>query len=82
MSSVDIVLIFTSKVFLRNSDSIFGDVKKRSKTIHSHNVFFYDIESRLEERLECRFQIMNSNGDCVSLRKSEMFNDEDEIENF
>ena len=25
--------------FLRNSDSIFGDVKKRSKTIHSHNVF-------------------------------------------
>ena len=25
---------------------------------------------------------MNSNGDCVSLRKSEMFNDEDEIENF
>ena len=67
--------------FLRNSDSIFGDVKKRSKTIHSHNIF-YDIESRLEERLECRFQIMNSNGDCVLLRKSEMFNDEDEIENF
>ena len=68
--------------FLRNSDSIFGDVKKRSKTIHSQNVLFYDIESRLEERLECRFQIMNSNGDCVLLRKSEMFNDEDEIENF
>ena len=39
--------------FLRKSDSLFGDGRKRSKTIHAHNVFFYDIESRLEERFEC-----------------------------
>ena len=42
--------------FLRRSDSIFGNERKRSNTIHAQNVFYYDIESRLEERLECRFQ--------------------------
>ena len=31
--------------FLRNSDSIFGDVKKRSKTIHSHDVFFMTLKA-------------------------------------
>ena len=31
--------------FLRNSDSIFGDVKKRSKTMHSHSVFFMTLKA-------------------------------------
>ena len=53
--------------------------KKCSPTIHVHNVFFYDIESRLEERFECRFQVVNSRGDCVTLRKSCMFNGMNEI---
>ena len=56
--------------FLKKTDSIVGDEKKRSSTIHAHNVFFYDIESRLEEWFECRFQIINSRGDCITLRKS------------
>ena len=84
-----IVRIFTLKVFLvitivflKKTNSIFGNEKKRSSTIHAHNVFFYDIESRLEERFECRFQVVNSRGDCVTLRKSCMFNDMNEIEEF
>ena len=67
---------------MKKTDSIFGDEKKCSPTIHAHNVFFYDIESRLEERFECRFQVVNSRGDCVTLRKSCMFNDMNEIEEF
>ena len=38
--------------------------------IHAQNVFYYDIESRLEERLECRFQEMTEIGDTVTVRKS------------
>ena len=38
--------------------------------IHAQNVFYYDIESRLEERLECRFQEMTESGDTVTVRKS------------
>ena len=55
---------------LRRSDSILGDEKKRSNMIHAQNVFYYDIESRLEERLECRFQETTENGDTVTVRKS------------
>ena len=56
--------------FLRRSDSIFGDEKKRANMIHAQNVFYYDIESRLEERLECRFQETTESGDTVTVRKS------------
>ena len=56
--------------FLRRSDSILGDEKKRSNMIHAQNIFYYDIESRLEERLECRFQETTENGDTVTARKS------------
>ena len=39
--------------------------------IHAQNVFYYDIESRLEERLECRFQETTESGDTVTVRKSD-----------
>ena len=42
--------------FLRRSDSIFGDEKKRSNMIHAQNVFYYDIESQLEERWNVGFK--------------------------
>ena len=38
--------------------------------IHTQNVFYYDIESRLEERLECRFQETTESGDTVMVKKS------------
>ena len=38
--------------------------------IHAQNVFYYDIESQLEERLECRFQETTESGDMVMVRKS------------
>ena len=66
--------------FLRKSNSLFGDGRKRSKTIHAHNVFFYDIESRLEERFECRFQSMNDQGNCATLRKSVMVDNMERVE--
>ena len=53
--------------FLRGTDLMFGDPKKRSRTIHTHNVFFYEIESRLEEKYECQFQSMNVRGHCITL---------------
>ena len=67
---------------MKRTDSLFGDAKKRSRTIHAHNVFFYDIESRLEERFECRFQVTNGAGLCTTLRKSVMFDDMVTIEAF
>ena len=45
-------------------------MKKRSNMIHAQNVFYYDIESRLEEHLECRFQETTESGDTVTVRKS------------
>ena len=53
--------------FLKRTDSMFGDPTKRSRTIHARKVFFYDIESRLEEKYECRFQSMNVRGECITL---------------
>ena len=38
--------------------------------IHAQNVFYHDIESRLEERLECRFQETTESGHTVMVRKS------------
>ena len=45
-------------------------MKKRSNMIHAQNVFYYDIESRLEERLECKFQETRESGDTVTVKKS------------
>ena len=63
-------------------DSIFGDEKKHSSTIHGHNVFFYNIESKLEERFECRFQVSNARGELVTVHKSFILNTLTEIEKF
>ena len=38
--------------------------------IHAQNVFYYDIESRLEECLECRFQETTESCDTMTVRKS------------
>ena len=42
--------------FLKQSDSIFGNSSRCSSTIKSHNVFYYDIESRLENHFECKVE--------------------------
>ena len=42
--------------FLRESDSIFATSTRRSSTIKVHNVFYYDIESRLENYYECKVE--------------------------
>ena len=68
--------------FLKKIDSMFCDEKKCSSTIHAHNVFFYNIESRLEEQFECRFQIINSRGDCITLRKSCIFDNMTDVDAF
>ena len=39
--------------FLKSTDSIFGNKSRRSITI-KHNIFYYDIESRLETYFECK----------------------------
>ena len=74
--SVDIVQTFTygacqilTTVFYEGLIR-FLVMKKRSNMIHAQNVFYYDIESRLEERLECRFQEMTESGDMVTVKKS------------
>ena len=66
--------------FLKKSDSLFGDSNKRSKTIHACNVFYYDIESRLEERVECRFQVTKLDGQCIMLQKAHVCLDMSEAE--
>ena len=38
--------------------------------IHTQNVFYYDIESQLEECLECRFQETTESDDTVMVKKS------------
>ena len=65
--------------FLRKTDSILGDEKKRSSTIHAQNVFYYDIESRLEEQVECRFQEIGISGDVLTVKKSVTLSDVDSI---
>ena len=45
-------------------------------------MFFYDIESRLGERFECRFQVSNARGELVTVRKSCILNTLTEIEKF
>ena len=77
MLSVDIVQTFTygpcqilTIVFYEGLIR-FLVMTKRSNTIHAQNVFYYDdIESRLEERLERRFQETTESGDMVTVKKS------------
>ena len=55
--------------FLRRSDSIFGDERKGPIRYMSKTSFIMT-ESRLEERLECRFQETTESGDTVMVKKS------------
>ena len=42
--------------FLRKGDSIFGNPNHRSSIMKSHNVFYYNIEGRLETCYECKVE--------------------------
>ena len=42
--------------FLKSMDSILENPSCHSSTIKSHNVFCYDIESRLENYFECKVE--------------------------
>ena len=53
--------------YLKWSNSLLGDSSKRSRMIHACNIFFYNIESRLEEKLECQFQVTKGDGSCVTI---------------
>ena len=55
------------KCFLSKKDSVFGNKKKRSKTINVYNVFYFDIESRLETRYKCKFQSMDKRGEMTTI---------------
>ena len=63
------------KCFLSRKDSVFGNVRKRSKTINVHNVFYFDIESRLEVKYECKFQSMDKKGEMTTVHRSVIVND-------
>ena len=54
--------------FLAPIDSIFGNEARCSSTICTHNVFYYDIESHLEDKFECRFQELNHQGNLVMIK--------------
>ena len=58
--------------FLKQSDSIFGNSSRRSSTIKSHNVFYYDIENRLENYYECKVErpeLIGGDGRVIHERK-------------
>ena len=68
------------KCFLSKRDSVFGNARKRSKTVNVHNVFYFDIESRLEVKYECKFQCMDKKGEMVTLRRSVIINDAKKVD--
>ena len=79
----------THSCFLKKSDSIFGNPNHRSSTIKSHNVFYYDIESRLETCYECKVEqreIFDELGNMVSvhkqLRKTFFASSQSEVDKF
>ena len=68
------------KCFLSSKDSVFGNEKKRSQTITVHNVFYYDMESRLEKKYECKFQEVDDVGNVKTLRRTLMVDDLSKVE--
>ena len=68
------------KCFLSRKDSMFGNEKKRSRTIAIHNVFYYDMESRLERKFECKFQEVDEIGNVKTLRKTVVVGDSNKVE--
>ena len=72
--------------FLKSTDSILANPSRRSSTIKSHNVFYYDIESRLENYFEFKLESpekIGSNGNVIcqkrQLKKTQYFNDETDV---
>ena len=58
--------------YLKKSDSIFGNARRHSSTIKSYHVFYYDIESRLENNCECKIERpdqFDDNGRLIRERK-------------
>ena len=45
-----------------------------------HNVFCFDIESRLEVKYECKFQCMDKKGEMVTLHRSVIVNDAKKVD--
>ena len=70
------------RCFLSSKDSVFANAKKRSKTITVHNVFYFDIESCLETRYECKFQKMDVQGNIVTTQSSAVFDDRGKVDHF
>ena len=68
------------KCFLSKRDFVFGNARKRSKTINVHNVFYFDIESRLEVKYECKFQCMDKKGEMVTLCRSVIVNNAKKVD--
>ena len=75
--------------FLKSTDSILANSSCRSSTIKSHNVFYYDIESRLENYFECKVESpekIGSNGNVIcqkrQLKKTQYFNNETDVNKF
>ena len=68
------------KCFLSNKDSVFGNERKRSQTITVHNVFYYDMESRLEKKHECKFQEMDDVGNVKTIKRTLMVDDLSKVE--
>ena len=59
--------------FLKQSDSILANSSRRSSTIKSYNVFYYDIESRLEDYFECKVEsseMVDSFGNVICQKKT------------
>ena len=79
----------THSFFLKKGDSIFGNPNHQSSTIKSHNVFYYDIESRLETCYEYKVEEPESFdelGNMVSgrrqLRKTFFASNQSEVDEF
>ena len=75
--------------FLRKSDSIFANPAHRSSTIKSHNVFYYHMESRLENYYECKVEkpeVIDENGRVIfekkQMRKTFFAADECQVNDF
>ena len=75
--------------FLKSTDSILVNSSRRSSTIKSQNVFYYDIESRLENYFECKVEspeMLDSYGKVIcqkrQLEKTQYFHDEIEVNEF
>ena len=61
---------------------MFGNESRRSTTIKAHNVFYYDIESRLESHFECKFQRFDDKGGITNIKKTQIFSSMEQVDAF